>query len=212
MDIHKFEDWRYRIYQPVEKVEYPTIFLFHGLGGDLKSMDIFARRLMPDAAVVSLQGLFPAPKGGYQWLNDSQHQDIWVDDFLPAVEAFMEFLRNANIYNESIKGVRLAGFSQGAAFVYSFALLKPNLVHCFAGLAGFTPNGSEAIARNKPLLGKPGLIAHGKLDRIIPIRYARESRRILEEAGATITYCEDEVGHKIGADCFPGFASFMLNC
>jgi len=37
---------------------------------------------------------------------------------------------------------------------------------------------------------------------------------LLENAGATVTYCEDNVGHKLSIKCFRGLEAFYekVNC
>jgi hypothetical protein len=32
---------------------------------------------------------------------------------------------------------------------------------------------------------------------------------LLEKAGATVTYCEEDVGHKLSAGCFRGLESYF---
>jgi len=43
-------------------------------------------------------------------------------------------------------------------------------------------------------------VAHGTQDQLVPIDRARTSIELLEQAGAQVTYCEDEVGHKLSAN------------
>jgi predicted esterase len=43
----------------------------------------------------------------------------------------------------------------------------------------------------------------------VPIALGRRAVEILELAGASVTYCEDEVGHKLSASCFRGLEAFF---
>jgi hypothetical protein len=45
-------------------------------------------------------------------------------------------------------------------------------------------------------------LAHGTQDKLVPVDVARRSVEQLEQAGANVAYCENDVGHKLGADCF----------
>lgn len=76
-------------------------------------------------------------------------------------------------------------------------------------LAGFVPMGSESLVAKRPLNGQPFFVAHGTLDEMVPIEYARQSVKILERAGAQVTFCEDEVGHKVSVDCLRALEEFF---
>jgi phospholipase/carboxylesterase len=43
----------------------------------------------------------------------------------------------------------------------------------------------------------PLLIAHGSLDDVVPVNYARRARRVLEDAGFDVDYHEYPMGHQI---------------
>jgi predicted esterase len=56
---------------------------------------------------------------------------------------------------------------------------------------------------------KSFFVAHGSLDEMVNIAYARQSVQLLEAAGAQVTFCEDEVGHKVSAGCLRGLQAFF---
>ncbi len=103
----------------------------------------------------------------------------------------------------------MVGFSQGAALAYSFALERLGSVQAIAGLSGFVPEGVEAAAAGKPLEGLPVFAAHGSKDKIVPVERARQGNIVLQNAGALISYCEDDVGHKLSAGCYRGMQEFF---
>ena len=92
---------------------------------------------------------------------------------------------------------------------YTFALLHPQRVVALAGLAGFAPDGAISLAAGQPLRGVPVFISHGTQDQLVPVDRARRSAELLQEGGANVTYCEDEVGHKLSADCFSSLETFF---
>jgi phospholipase/carboxylesterase len=59
------------------------------------------------------------------------------------------------------------------------------------------------------LEGKPFFVTHGTKDEMVPIERARASIEILERAGAQVTYCEDNVGHKVSATCLRSLKEFF---
>ena len=101
------------------------------------------------------------------------------------------------------------GFSQGAALSNVLTCLHPQRVRRAGILAGFMPSGMEGIISQKPLAGKSVFVSHGTQDNMVPIDRARASMSLLEQAGADITYCEAEVGHKVSADCLHGLENFF---
>jgi phospholipase/carboxylesterase len=104
----------------------------------------------------------------------------------------------------------LVGFSQGAALAYTLTVLYPDSVHRLAALSGFLPAGAETLLLARPVVGKPVFVAHGRQDNLVPVEQARRSVALLKEAGAQITYCETEVGHKVSAECLRGFVIDLL--
>jgi len=137
------------------------------------------------------------------------HRLGWIDEYQSAMEAIMEIMTPDNIPGLTHTPIYVAGFSQGAALTYSIALTRPQRVKALAGLAGFMPQGAEALARNQPLAGRAAFIAHGTLDEIVPVERARKAVEILKLSGADVTYCEDDVTHKMSAECFKDFAVFF---
>jgi len=59
------------------------------------------------------------------------------------------------------------------------------------------------------LEGKDFFVAHGVKDETVTIDRARHSVALLEQAGARVTYCEDEVGHKVSANCVVALKNFF---
>ena len=76
-------------------------------------------------------------------------------------------------------------------------------------LAGFIPSGLEELVPKRPLEGKEFFVAHGTKDETVTIDRARHSVVLLEQAGARVTYCEDEVGHKVSAHCVIALKNFF---
>jgi len=188
---------------------HPVILMLHGWTGDENAMWVFANRLPAGVLLIAPRGLYAAPTGGYGWHPRLSGEWPWIDDFQPAIEALARILTVENFPQADFSRLSLVGFSQGAALAYSFAMLSPARVHWVAGLSGFLPDGASALARNRPLMGKEFFVAHGTQDKLVPIARARKAVETLEEAGAQVTYCEDDVGHKLSASCFRGLEMFF---
>ena len=194
---------------PTTPEPHPVIVLLHGWTGDENSMRVFMPKLPRDALLLAPRGLYPTPLGGYGWHTYKPDYWPWVDDFQSAIEALINVLTPENFPGGDFTQFSLVGFSQGAALSYAFSLEHPWLVSRIAGLSGFLPEGAAALARNLPLQGKPIFIAHGTLDTLVPVERARQAASVLQLAGASVSYCEEEVGHKLSASCFRGLENYF---
>jgi phospholipase/carboxylesterase len=103
------------------------------------------------------------------------------------------------------------GFSQGAAMCSLLAFLYPERIRKVGILAGFVPGGLEELIARRPLAGKPFFVVHGTKDQMVTIERARSSIEVLEQAGAQVTYCEDEVGHKVSVTCLRALKKFFAD-
>jgi phospholipase/carboxylesterase len=103
----------------------------------------------------------------------------------------------------------VAGFSQGGALTNVLALLYPQRIRKVVVLAGFMPGGTDDLLAQRVLKDKPFFVAHGTQDDLVPLERAQKSVELLKQAGAQVTFCEAEVGHKVSADCLRGLETFL---
>jgi phospholipase/carboxylesterase len=83
------------------------------------------------------------------------------------------------------------------------------VVQAVAGLAGFLPVGVHPFSEDPALAGLPVYISHGNKDKLVPIAKAQEAVQLFDQAGAEVTFCESDVGHKLNANCFKGLEYFF---
>lgn len=209
-ELINFQDWTLR----VRSSETPKrlLLLIHGWTGDENSMWVFARDLSPDYWMIAPRAPYPAEQGGYSWRppQTATFGRPSLETLKPAAEALISLI---DAYSSSVRvdaaEFDVMGFSQGAAMSNVLALLYPHRIHKAAILAGFIPSGLEDVIARRPLTGKPFFVAHGTQDEMVPVDRARASVTLLEQAGAQVTYCEDEVGHKVSANCLRALKDFM---
>ncbi|MCE9645180.1 MAG: hypothetical protein K8S20_04200 [Chloroflexi bacterium] len=210
-DLIEFNHWTLRI-RPAAASPARLLVLLHGWTGDENSMWVFTRALPEHYWMMAPRAPHRAHPGGYSWrVRNVLAQDRPSFEMLrPAAQAL---IRLVDEYAASVevdaRQFDLMGFSQGAAMVNVVGMLYPDRVRKMGVLAGFAPQGLETLAVKRPLVGKNIFVAHGTQDQMVPIEQARASISLLEQAGAQITYCEDEVGHKLSANCLRALESYL---
>jgi phospholipase/carboxylesterase len=120
-----------------------------------------------------------------------------------------DLLTQENFPEGNFTDMSAIGFSQGAAVLFTLALHYPHLFKAMAGLAGYLPQNANKLIDGKPLASRRIFMANGRLDDRIPIEKAREAVDILSGAGAQVSYCEEEVGHKLSVSCFRSMELFF---
>lgn len=215
-ELATFNNWtlRFKPSQTLSEVEGTKrlLLLIHGWTGDENSMWVFTKDLPPDYWMVAPRAPHPAQPGGYSW-RPPQPKTFGrpsLETLKPAAEELISFV---DAYSSKVRldaeQFDVLGFSQGAAMSNVLALLYPHRIRKSGILAGFVPSGLEELIARRPLAGKPFFVAHGTQDEMVPIDRARASIELLEQAGAQVTYCEDEVRHKVSANCLRALSEFF---
>ncbi len=148
---------------------------------------------------------------GYAWVNHESAMTAQLSDFWEAASAlFGEISRWIQTYQLVSLPVYLVGFSQGAAMALTLAI-RYDPFQRTACLSGFLPEDGDQSLPDISLTGKRFLIAHGRLDEIVPVELARRTFQALDRAGAQVDYCEEDVGHKLSKTCFSRLRAFLLS-
>lgn len=219
----QFNGWTLRVRPQVpeggEATARPSrlLLLIHGYTGDENSMWVFARDLPKHYWMIAPRAPYPSGAEGYSW-RPVPSFDLGrprLDQLLPAAEALIRLVdayqasAGIDASPERRRRIDVIGFSQGAAMSNVLAFLYPEKIRKIGILAGFVPSGLEAYASKRPLEGKSVFVAHGAKDEMVPIDRARSSIQILEQAGAQILYCEDDVGHKVSLNCLRALRAYL---
>jgi phospholipase/carboxylesterase len=191
------------------------MIMIHGLTGDENSMWVFGRNMPSKYWLVAPRAPYTVESGGYSWrppFEASEFGRPTLEQLRLGAERLIhlvdEYAASAGV---DAKTFDVMGFSQGAAMSNVLTFLYPQRVRKTAILAGFVPRGLEDFVPKRPLEGKQFFVAHGTRDEMVRIDRARESIAILEEAGAKVIYCEDNVGHKVSATCLRALGAFFAD-
>ncbi len=207
----QFNDWTLRV-RPATVKPARLLLLLHGYTGDENSMWVFAKDLPHHYWMVAPRAPYPSELTGYSWrpLQPGTFGRPSLEELIPQAEAL---IRLVDAYQASA-GIEapsfdVMGFSQGGAMSNVLAFLHPQRVRKMGILAGFVPSGLDVYAHDHPLEGKSVFVTHGTRDEMVPIDRARASVAVLEQAGARIVYCEDDVGHKVSLNCLRALRSYL---
>jgi phospholipase/carboxylesterase len=207
----EFNGWTLRVREAV-KSPARLLILIHGWTGDENSMWIFTRNFPADYWIIAPRGPHTSPEGGYSWRppRAATSGRPSLDDLRESAQGLIRLV-DAYQAEAQVDASRfdVMGFSQGAAMCNILSCLYPERIRKSGILAGFMPSGMEEIVAQKPLAGKPIFVTHGTQDNLVPIDRARASMSLLEQAGAQITYCESDVGHRVSADCLRALEAFF---
>jgi phospholipase/carboxylesterase len=212
-DTIAFNDWTLRV-RPSSAESPRLLAMIHGWTGDENSMWVFTRGLPSDYWIIAPRAPHAAESKGFSW-RPPQAETFGrpsLETLLPSVEALINLIDE---YAASVKvearQFDLVGFSQGGAMVNVVGLLYPQRIRKMGVLAGFLPSGLEDVIEKKPLAGKNVFVAHGTQDQLVPVDRARASMQELERAGAQITYCEDDVAHKLSSNCLRALENYLAS-
>jgi len=211
-ELIEFQNWTLR----VRKTDHPSprlLLMIHGFTGDENSMWVFAQDLPTHYWIVAPRAPHKADTSGYTWRppHFGTLEMSSLEQLRPAAEALIQLVDAYQLSAglDASEGIDVMGFSQGAAMSNLLAFLYPQKIRKTGILAGFAPDGLEELIAQHPLEGKPFFVAHGTKDETIPVEHARASLELLKLAGAQVTYCEDEVGHKMSLKCLRALRAFL---
>jgi phospholipase/carboxylesterase len=191
------------------------MLLIHGLTGDENSMWVFTRNLPAHYWLVAPRAPHKAEPSGYSWREKFESAEFGrpsLEQLRSSAEALIRLVDDyAASAGLDASTFDVMGFSQGAAMCNVLAFLYPQRIRKVGILAGFVPSGLEQIASQRPLEGKPFFVTHGTKDEMVPVDRARASIAVLEEAGAKVTYCEDDVAHKVSVNCLRALKDFFTD-
>jgi phospholipase/carboxylesterase len=214
-----FKNWTLRVRESTHRFDNAKrepsprlMLLIHGFTGDENSMWVFGRDMPAQDWIIAPRAPHGGEPGGYSWRPPQfENMDgLSLDLLEDSAEAL---IRLVDDYSASVKIdaslFDVVGFSQGGAMSSLLAFLYPQRIRKAGILAGFVPSGLDNLVSRRPLEGKPFFVTHGTKDEMVPIERARASIEILERAGAQVTYCEDNVGHKVSATCLRSLKKFF---
>lgn len=209
--LEVFNDWTLRVHRPAQ-TPARLLLMLHGWTGDENSMWVFVRNFPEDYLLLAPRAPYSVPQGGWSWrlARPDSFARPDLDDLRESADALVRLVDDFAAREQIDASLfDVMGFSQGAALSNVLTCLYPHRIRKAGILAGFMPSGMDEIIAKKPLLGKQIFVSHGRQDKMVPLDRAVASMSLLEQAGARITYCEAEVGHRVASICVRGLETYF---
>lgn len=174
----------------------PMVILIHGRGADANDLaDLTPLLDSPTGARFVLPNApkpfepYPGMAFGWTWFEGWPPSSASVGESRATLLKFIDEV-TARYPTTSLT---IGGFSQGGMMALDAGLRRAvdGIVVMSGGL--FEEDLPDLHAARKA----PILIAHGTIDEVVPIQYARRARLVLENAGFDVAFHEYPMGHQI---------------
>lgn len=206
---------QYLVQAPKTKSEKKkAIILLHGVGSNEKDLFGIASMLPDDLYIIAPRGQFALGGDRFAWyqVDFSTGKPIYN----AAQEASSRKLLSTFIdqvkEKYQLQEVYVGGFSQGAIMSYSLGLTNPTSVKGILALSGrILEEVRPLVVKNDELKQLKVFVAHGVNDSVLPVGYARESKKYLSQLEIPLTYHEYELGHSINEKVIQDINTWLAN-
>lgn len=187
----------------------PLLLMLHGYGSHENDLFGFANDLPGDFFVISARAPYSLGFGGFAWYEIDFNQlgggkMSNVEQARESRELVRTFVNEAReAYNLKESDLWLMGFSQGCILSYGLALSYPQEVQKVLALSGYVLK-DIVPAQYQPaaIQHLDFLVTHGTEDPVLPVEWARQTVKMLEQLNIKHLYREYPIGHGINPECF----------
>ena len=200
-----------------------SLIVLHGLGADGNDFVPICDELELDA-IGPVRFVFPHAPVRPVTINGGMAMRAWYDilgtdiarredeaglrESLVEVQALIERERARGI---DASRIVLMGFSQGCAMTLLSGLRHSERLAGLVGLSGYLPlAASTAAERSAANQGLPIFMAHGRMDPVIPIARAIDSRDALQLLGYPVEWHEYPMPHSVCAEEIADLNAWLL--
>jgi len=189
-----------------------ALILLHGRGADEHDLHGLLDVFDPQRRLVGFTpgGPLSLPPGGRHWYAVPR---VGFPDPVTfgATYADLTSLLDEQLAEHGVGWDRtvVGGFSQGAVMSYAVGLgAGRSLPAGILAMSGFIPTVDGWTMRDD-LQGFPVAIAHGSMDPVISVEFARSARDTLEAASADVLYRESPMAHTIDPRVIPDLQAWL---
>lgn len=190
---------------PADSAPMPMVLLMHGRGADAYDLADLAPMLDPGGC----RFVFPNAPRPWEAAPGMTFGWTWFDGWPPepasvvkSRELILKFIGEVTARYPTTSLI-VSGFSQGAMMALDVGLRTD-------AAAIVAMSGGLYERDLPPLSPKPVFIAHGTVDDVVPVSYARRARLVLEEHGFDVEYHEYPMGHQVVMEEMAAARNFIL--
>src|SRR4051794_28913123 len=199
--------------RPAAGTPQGALILLHGRGADERALPPLLDVFPPPRRLVGLTpgGPLSLPPGGRHWYVVPRVGYPEPETF-GATLAELAVVLDAQLAEHGVGWERtvLGGFSQGAVMSYAVGLGAGRpLPAGILAMSGFIPTVDGWEMRADGLQDYPIAIAHGSIDPVISVDFARAARDRLTAAGADVLYRESQMPHTIDPRVVPDLQAWV---
>ncbi|WP_417601573.1 alpha/beta hydrolase [Owenweeksia hongkongensis] len=206
----------HEVLPPQQKTEKPPLLLMlHGFGSHEQDLFGMAPMLNEKCFVVSARAPIDLPWGGFAWyeidfsnLGEKMNN---VPQAKESMERILKFIDEVHeTYGTDPENVNLLGFSQGSILSYGLSLSHPEKFQKVIALSGYIMPDIVLEKYNPESLKHLDIFAsHGTADEVLPVDWARNAMKVLEQLNISHQYREYAMGHGVSPECFEDLKSWM---
>jgi phospholipase/carboxylesterase len=187
-----------------------NLVLLHGRGADEHDLFGLFDVLDPQRRLrgITVGGPLSLPPGGRHWYVVPRVGFPEPQTFQASYAALGSLLDDelGLDWSRTVVG----GFSQGTVMSYALGLGAGRPVPAgILAMSGFIPTVDGWEPDLEARHDMPVLIAHGSLDPVISVEFARSARDLLSAAGLAVTYHETPMGHTIDPRLLPELQQWL---
>lgn len=178
---------------------HPAVIFIHGRGADEEDLLGLSPACDERLLRLSVRAPYPYPSsGGYTWYDADDVGTPEPSMFRTSYDRLTSFVEDIlSGYPIDPARVFLFGFSMGSVMALALSLTRPERYRGVVAHSGYVPEGTHLSLRWKSLAQTSFFLAHGSLDPVIPISFARRGQALFMDSNASLTYREYPMGHQI---------------
>ena len=211
----------------IETQENPVcaVIWLHGLGANGHDFE----PIVPELKLPNTQRarfIFPHAPIQAVSLNNGMQMPAWYDIYglnmdsqedVPGIEKITleihDLIQQQIDLGMNAKKIILAGFSQGGALALYAGLTFPHQLAGIMGLSCYLPLREKfEIVTERASRELPIFLAHGSMDDVVPMAYAKLAKQILEKQGFTVQWHDYPCAHSLCIEEIQDIQQYLISC
>ena len=188
--------------------DLPVLVLLHGTGGDEQDLVDIGQAVSPGSPILSLRGKV-LENGMPRFFRRLAEGIFDQEDLKFRTTELADYIEKARqIYGFENKAVVALGYSNGANIAASVLLSRPETFQGAVLLRAMVPFDPKSLPN---LEGAKVLMLSGLMDNIIPAENSTRLSKILDEAGADVSFIMKPTGHGLTQSDFSDITKWIAS-